>query len=104
MNKKAAEKALKKTSEKTLERKIVVEVKRLGGKALKFYCLSFTGMPDRIILLPDARVFFAEIKTTGKKPSPRQRFVHNWLRGLGFVVVVIDSAKALDDFLNEIKN
>lgn len=91
-------------NEKTLEKKIVAEVKRLGGKALKFYCLSFTGMPDRIILLPGARVFFAEIKTTGKGLSPRQRIVHRWLKSLGFVVRLIDSNESLQELLELINN
>jgi hypothetical protein len=86
------------TVEKTLERKLYAGMKSRGGKALKFYCLSFTGMPDRICLAPRGRVWFVELKSTGKKPSPRQNIVINWLRSLGFPVFVIDRQEYLDEF------
>jgi len=90
-------------TEKLLEKKLREEVKKLGGLALKFFSASFTGMPDRIILMPGARVAFAEIKTTGKTQSPRQRIVARMLRKLGFRVDVIDTLELLTDFLNYLK-
>lgn len=89
--------------EKTLERKLREKVKAAGGLALKFFSASFTGMPDRLILLPGARVFFAEVKTTGKKPTPRQLTVHTLLRKLGFTVAVIDTDDTLNEFLKLMK-
>jgi hypothetical protein len=89
-------------AEKKLETKFRESVKKLKGAALKFYCLSFTGMPDRIVLMPGGRIWFVELKSPGKKPTPRQLFVHGWLRGLGFEVVVIDTQELLNDFLNRI--
>jgi len=89
-------------NEKTLERKLVERVKRLGGLALKFFSATFTGMPDRIVLMPGGRVYFAEIKTTGKKPTARQAFVHRLLRQLGFEVWVIDTNELLDEFTERI--
>jgi len=89
-------------SEKYLERKFTAAAKRLKGKALKFWCLSFTGMPDRIVLLPGGKIGFAEIKTTGKTPSPRQRIVIARLRSLGFIVEVIDRAEQIEEFYNKL--
>jgi hypothetical protein len=86
------------TVEKTLERKLYSGMKARGGKALKFYCLSFTGMPDRICLAPGARIWFVELKSTGKKPSKIQEVVIRWLRSLGFQVFVIDRQAQLDEF------
>lgn len=91
-------------SEKYLERKLTARVKQLGGKALKFWCLSFTGMPDRMILLPGGRIRFAEIKSTGKGLKPRQQIVIPWLRSLGFTVAVIDTLEVLNVFLNGLEN
>lgn len=90
-------------NEKALEQKLREKVKLMGGVALKFQSLSFTGMPDRLILLPGARVFFAEVKSAGKKPTTRQLTVHRWLHKLGFTVAVIDSKESLNDFLKMIK-
>jgi hypothetical protein len=87
-------------NEKLIEKKLREGVKKLKGEALKFFCMSFTGMPDRIVLMPGGRVWFVELKSTGKKPSPRQQFVIDWLQKLGFDVRVIDSQESLDEFLN----
>lgn len=89
-------------NEKLIEKKLREEVQKLKGQALKFFCISFTGMPDRIILMPGGRVWFVETKSTGKKPTPRQAAVHGLLRKLGFEVWVIDSQESLDQFLNVI--
>ena len=90
-------------SEKLLEKKLREGVKKLGGEAIKFFCPTFTGLPDRIILMPGGRVYFAEMKTTGEKPSPRQEVVHKWLRGLGFTVWVIDDYPMLTFVMLEIQ-
>lgn len=71
-------------------------VKSVGGLALKLVCPGWTGVPDRLILIPGARVYFAEIKDIGKKPNPRQRYVHDRLRAMGFTVFVPDSKTAVD--------
>ena len=79
-------------------------MKALGGLALKLTCLWFTGWPDRTVLLPGGRIVFAELKTTGKKLSPRQEVVIPWLRNtMGFTVFVIDDQEGLDLFFEHIK-
>ena len=85
--------------EKNLERGLYKAVKDFGGIALKIWCVSFTGFPDRMVLIPGGKVSFAEIKTTGKKPTPRQLLVHTMLRKLGFTVWAIDTDESLADFL-----
>jgi hypothetical protein len=85
-------------NEKLIEKKLCRLVKFLGGLALKFFCSSFTGMPDRIVLMPGGRIWFVELKTTGKKPTTRQLLVHSWLRKLGFEVWVIDTQELLNEF------
>lgn len=58
-------------NEKLLERKLREEVKKLGGIALKFTSPFYTGMPDRIILMPGAKTRFVELKSPGKKPKKK---------------------------------
>ncbi|BEG98123.1 VRR-NUC domain-containing protein [Bacteroides sedimenti] len=88
--------------EKRLEQRLRIAVKRRGGIALKFYCLSYTGMPDRIILMPGGKVYFVELKSEYKKPSPRQAFVHEQLRQLGFDVSYMNTEEQLTSFLDRI--
>lgn len=90
-------------NEKLLEKKLREKIKELGGIALKFYSMSFTGLPDRIVLMPGGRVWFAEIKTTGQKLKPRQLAVIELFRKLGFSYHVIDRQEALDFFLKEVQ-
>jgi len=89
-------------SEKLIEKTLVAEVKKLGGWALKLLCQFVTGLPDRMVLLPDGVIFFVEVKTTGKKPTPVQKLVHEKLRRLGFTVHIIDSLEQLHQTLNKL--
>jgi len=90
-------------NEKLIERKLREGVARRGGQALKFWCVSFTGMPDRLVLMPGGRLWFVELKSTDRKQTPRQRLVSDWLRRLGFEVWVIDRQEQLDEFLKLIE-
>ena len=49
--------------EKEIEKILVDEVKRLGGRAYKWTSPGNDGVPDRIVFLPDTRVIFVELKT-----------------------------------------
>ena len=90
-------------NEKLIEKKLREEVKKLGGVALKFESSYHTGMPDRIVLMPGGKTSFAEIKTTGKKPTLLQAIQISRLKGLGFKADVIDSQETLDQFLKDIR-
>lgn len=88
--------------EKYIEQKLVQAVKSMGGIAPKFTSPGFDGMPDRLILLPNGKIAFAELKAPGKKPRPLQEARHNLLRRLGFKVYVIDGAEQIGSVLDEI--
>lgn len=72
--------------EKAIEQKLREGIKGIGGLCLKWESPGYTGVPDRMILLPGGRIAFVELKAPGKKERPRQRVVHEVLRGLGFTV------------------
>ena len=91
------------TSEKLLERKLREAVARLGGKALKFSSPYETGYPDRLVLMPGGKAFWAELKTTGQKPTPKQLVRQTELRRLGFLSEIIDNEETLNNFLKRIK-
>lgn len=72
--------------EKEIEAKLRTAVKALGGLCLKWESPGYTGVPDRMILLPGGRIFFVELKAPGKKERPRQVVVQQILTRLGFTV------------------
>lgn len=89
-------------SEKTLEKRLVREIEKRGGLALKQTSQYHRGIPDRLILLPGGRVLWAEIKTTGKRPTRLQKIAMGQLVGMGFWCFIIDSTSSLNSLLNEI--
>ena len=74
--------------EKEVERKLKSRVEEIGRgvMCLKFESPGFTGVPDRIILLPGGMAVFVELKAPGKKERARQVLVQSRLRDLGFQV------------------
>lgn len=90
------------TVEKKLEAKLYLTIKKLGGLAIKLYSISFLGLPDRMVLMPRGKVYFAELKSTGIKPTKRQLYVHDLLRRLGFEVYVIENEEQLSAFISRI--
>lgn len=88
--------------EKTVEEYLRRRVQAEGGLALKLTCPGFTGVPDRLILMPGGRAYFAETKDAGRKPTARQARVHGQLRDLGFEVFVPDSKTAVDGMMREV--
>lgn len=92
----------KKDSEKTLEPRLVNRVKMAGGLALKFLTPGFTGVPDRIVLMPGGRLSFVELKSEDKTTGKRQKIVIPLLIRLGFRVWFIDREETLQLFFNEL--
>ena len=88
--------------EKTLERKLVETVGRMGGYALKLTSPGMAGFPDRLVLLPKGKMAFVEMKAPGQKPRPMQSFRHVSLRCLGYRVYVIDSVQKIYEALEEL--
>ena len=90
--------------ERCIEQKLTKAAKKRGGIALKFVSPSFAGMPDRLVLLPEGKIGFVELKATGQKPRALQRARHEMLRRLGFKVFVPDNIDELEEVLNEIQS
>ena len=71
--------------ERDVERALVGMVKRHGGLCLKWVCPGWSGVPDRIVLLPGGHIFFVETKRPkGGRYSPMQDKWRDWLIRLGF--------------------
>ncbi|MGE4214127.1 MAG: VRR-NUC domain-containing protein [Anaerotignaceae bacterium] len=88
--------------EKNVENHLKNKVKLMGGIALKINSASMAGLPDRMVLFPEGKIFFVELKAPGKKPRPLQMSAHRLLQSLGVTVYVIDSIDGVQQFLEEV--
>lgn len=87
-------------TEKALEKKLKKEVEKLGGLCLKLVTPGFTGIPDRLVLLPGGKVWFVEVKKPKSgKLSERQKIVLDQLKALGIKIGVMFSEEGLNFFL-----
>jgi len=89
--------------ESMVERKLVTEVKKRGGLAVKFVSPGLDGVPDRLVLFPGGRLAFVELKAPGKKMRPLQIKRAKMLWALGFKVYCIDNPKMIGGVLDEIQ-
>ena len=90
--------------ESRIERRLASAVKTQGGLCLKFVSRAFSGVPDRIILLPDGKMAFAELKAPGQQLRPLQEHRQRMLQRLGLLVYVIDCAELLGGILSAIQS
>ncbi|WP_416148932.1 VRR-NUC domain-containing protein [Salipaludibacillus sp. HK11] len=88
--------------EKDIERKLILEVKKMGGLALKFVSPGFDGMPDRLVLLPNGKQAFVECKAPGKTLRPLQEKRKSQLESLGSLVFCLDGAEQIQPLLSEV--
>ena len=88
--------------ERELENKLKRAVLDRGGLALKFVSPGLAGVPDRLILLPGARIAFAELKAPGQKLRPLQQKRKRQLEQLGFAVYTVDSVAEMEKLLQEV--
>ena len=89
-------------NEKQIEQTLIRAVKGRGGVCPKWVSPVLDGVPDRIILLPDGKLGFAELKASGEKPRPLQAVRLRQLKALGYKVYVIDSTEMIGGVLDEI--
>lgn len=90
--------------EKIIEQKLAAAVKKHGGICPKFTSPSFDGMPDRLLLLPNGKFAFVEVKAPGEKPRPLQLARHRLLSRLGFRVYVLDSEGQIGGIIDEVQS
>lgn len=88
--------------ESPIERYLVAQVKKIGGKAIKMLPTYENGMPDRQVLY-EGRAVFVELKATGKKPRALQVAFSKELAKVGFEVIVIDSKQGVDALVADLR-
>lgn len=88
--------------EKIVEEHLVKAIRLMGGLAPKFVSPGFDGVPDRLLLLPNSRMAFAELKAPGKQLRPLQKRRKRQLEALGFRVFVIDNTDQIGGVLDDL--
>lgn len=90
--------------EKDIEAWLNKQIEKMGGIAYKFVSPGNPGVPDRIYILPDGRVWFVELKQQFGRIANIQKWQRQRLLKMGCnyrLVRGMDDAKAL---IGELKN
>ena len=89
-------------SEKDTEAFLRDTVRALGGRSYKWVSPGCAGVPDRIVILPNGRIFFVELKSEGKTSSAQQRKRQTELRALGCAVYAdVDTKEKVKELLGK---
>ncbi|ADV69741.1 VRR-NUC domain-containing protein [Streptococcus suis] len=88
--------------EKYVEQALVKSVKARGGICPKWVSPSFSGVPDRLVFLPNGKFGLVEVKAPDQKPRMLQVSRHKLFEQLGFTVYVIDRIEMIGEVLDEI--
>jgi len=89
-------------SEKQIEARLMQGVKARGGLCLKFVSPGRPGVPDRIVITPDGRVYFVEIKTEIGRLAKIQRWILTEMQRRNAEVRVIHGAEEVMNFIEEV--
>ena len=84
--------------EREIEKILVIETKKLGGRAYKFVSPGNDGVPDRIVIFPDMPPIFVELKTDTGRLSALQGMQIKKLNNLGQRVEVVKGISGLSQF------
>lgn len=87
--------------EKEIEKILVAEVKKLGGRAYKWTSPGNDGVPDRIVVFPNRTPIFVELKADNGKLSALQKVQIDRLKSLGQHVKVVKGIDGLSQFFQD---
>lgn len=88
--------------EREIEKSLVRAVQGRGGMCPKWVSPGLDGVPDRIVMLPDGKIGFVELKAPGECPRPLQTARIRQIERLGYKVFVCDDTGLIDGILSEI--
>jgi hypothetical protein len=89
--------------EKDIERKLRIEIEKLGGKCLKWTSQQYSGVPDRICIVL-GQVWFVELKKPrNSRTTLLQMAFGRWLVTQGCNYVKIKNEEELYKLIEKIK-
>ena len=84
-------------SEQVVEKLLCRRVKEHDGMAVKL--TGKTGIPDRLIIMPNGKSYFVETKVQGGRVSPIQEATHIKLRSMGHEVAVLWNCEEVEKWI-----
>ena len=91
------------TRERDVEGYLTRAIEAMGLECIKFIPDQKNGMPDRLVLLPDERVVWVELKTSSGSLSEIQKLQHVRLRRLGQRVEVVWTKEEADALAQDLR-
>lgn len=88
--------------EKMIEAWLRHRVEERGGVCMKFISPGNDGVPDRVVIMPEGRVYFVELKTNAGKLSKIQWFQLKRMLNLGHTCSVIFGMDAAKEYLRDL--
>lgn len=88
--------------EKDIEKILVNEVKKLGGRAYKWVSPGNDGVPDRIVIFPGQPPVFVELKAENGRLSALQKVQIKRLQELEQAAIVVRGLEGLKIFFEEL--
>jgi hypothetical protein len=88
--------------ESYIENYLVRKVKENNGLCLKFVSPGNPGVPDRIVITPDGRTIYVELKTEVGRLAKIQKWQRSELEKRGADVRVLFGMDAVKEFLREV--
>ena len=89
--------------ERDIEKKLVCEIRKMGGEAFKWTSPGNDGVPDRIVMLPGGRLIFVELKADRGQLSPIQKVQIRRIEKLGQEVCIVRGMDGLEEFIDAIQ-
>lgn len=88
--------------ESDIEKYLKQQVTKLNGLCLKWTSPGTRGVPDRIIIMPQGKTYYVEMKQTKGALHPLQIYFHKQMKRLGHEVYVLWSKSEVDEFISEV--
>lgn len=93
-----------KTAESKIESWLVNQIKQMGGIADKFVSPANPGVPDRLIVMPNGKIYFVELKATWGSLSNIQKWQRERYEKLGADVRIVKGMDQAKEFVKELKD
>ena len=89
-------------TEAQIESKMVRMVRDRGGLCYKFISPNNPGVPDRIVIAPDGRTIYVELKTLFGRASEIQKWQIGEMQKRGADVRLLHGWEAVKEFIEEV--
>ncbi len=90
--------------EKDIEDWMTKQVTDMGGMSLKFVSPGNPGVPDRIYIFPEGKIYFAEIKKELGRLSGIQKWQRKRFQDMGCRFFVVKGMKSAREFIKELEH